>query len=109
MSTYRYNLSIPTPVFNKCFNTVAAAIDAWRNLVMSIAAENIAMGITQQKKTKLIADTLMMVMLYGQTGSLWQAYQELDNIIITPEMAPFITEDRRQWMKNQLIAIISSL
>lgn len=100
---------VPDPIFNKCKLTIVTAMDAWRNLVITIAAENIAMGITQQNKTKLVADTLIHVMLYGQTGSLWQAYQELDKIKITPEMAPFITEARVAWMKNELIKIISSL
>ncbi len=100
---------IPDPIFNKCKDTVEKAMLSWHNLVVTIAAENIALGITQQKKTKLIADTLAPIMNYGQTGSLWQAYEELSQIKITPEMAPFITEERREWMKNQLIQIISSL
>lgn len=95
--------------FNKAKASVQKAIDAWKDLVITIAAENIAMGINQKNKTKLIADALIPVMQYGQSGSLWQAYQALDHIVITPEMAPFITEERRNWMKNQIIQIISTL
>lgn len=101
--------NIPDPTFARCQQIVNNAMNAWKNLVVTIAAENIAMGITQQNKTKLVADTLKDVMLYGQTGSLWQAYQALSDIKITPEMAPYITEARREWMKNQIIQIISSL
>lgn len=100
---------IPDYQYNRAQQIVNNAITAWRNLVITVAAENLAMGITQQQKTKLIADTLLPVMMYGQSGSLWEAYHALDAIILTPEMAPFITEDRRQWMKNQLIEIISTL
>lgn len=100
---------IPDPQYNRCVDIVNKAINAWRNLVVTVAAENIAMGITQQGKTKLIADTMAPIMLYGQTGSLWQAYDALNAIHITPEMAPYITEERREWMKNQIIEIISGL
>jgi hypothetical protein len=84
-------------------------MNAWKNLVLTVAAENIAMGITASGKTKLIADTLAPVMVYGASGSLWEAYQALDQIKVTPQMAPFITQDRIQWMKNQLIQILGSL
>lgn len=101
--------NVPDPTYNRCRQIVLSAIDAWRNLVVTVAAENVAMGISQQKKTKFIADTLMPVMMYGQSGSLWEAYNALNAIVITPEMAPFITEARREWMKNQIIQILSSL
>lgn len=100
---------IPDYQFNKAKDTVLKAMDAWKDLIATVAAENVAKGITQQGKTKLVADALMPVLLYGQTGSLWQAYEALDAIKITPEMAPYITEARRQWMKNKLIEIISQL
>ena len=95
--------------FARCTQVVNNAINGWHNLVVTVAAENIAMGISQQGKTKLVADTLMTVMLYGSTGSLLQAYQALDAIVITPEMAPYITEDRRIWMKHQIMKIIATL
>lgn len=101
--------NIPDPQYQRCQQIVNNAINAWKALVVTVAAENIAMGITQQQKTKYIADIMMPVMMYGSTGSLWEAYHALDAITITPEMAPFITEERRAWMKNQLIQIISSL
>jgi len=100
---------IPDPTYNRCLQIANNARNAWINLVMTVAAENIAMGITQQGKTKMIADTLMPVMNYGNSGSLWEAYNALNAIHITPEMAPYITDARREWMKNQLIQIIASL
>lgn len=101
--------NIPDYQYQKAQASVIKAIDSWRNLVITIAAENVAMGITQQQKTKLVADTFLPVMMYGQSGSLWEAYHALDAIKITPQMAPFITEERRNWVKNQIIQIISTL
>lgn len=101
--------NVPDPAFARCQQIVNNAINGWRSLVVTVAAENIAMGITQQGKTKMVSDALINVMIYGQTGSLWEAYNELNKIVITPEMAPYITEARREWIKNQLIQIISTL
>lgn len=101
--------NVPDPAYQRCQQIVNNAITQWHNLVVTVAAENIAMGITQVQKTKYISDLLMPVMMYGQSGSLWEAYHALDAIQITPDMAPFITEERRAWMKNQLIEIISTL
>lgn len=100
---------IPDGPYNRCQQIVNNAINAWHNLVVTVAAENIALGITNSGKTKLISDTLFPVMVYGSIGSLWEAYSELGKIKITPEMAPYLTEDRLEWMKNQLIQTISSL
>jgi hypothetical protein len=100
---------IPDVEYQACVAVVNAAINAWHNLVVIVAAENVAMGITQQQKTKLVADTLMPIMLYGSTGSLYEAYAALDEIVITEDMAPFITQDRVIWMQNQIMAIIESL
>lgn len=101
--------NIPDPTYNRCAQIVNNAINAWHNLVVTVAAENIAMGITQSGKTKLISDALFTVMVYGTSGSLWEAYNELNKVKITPEMAPYITKARIEWMKNQLIQSISSL
>lgn len=100
---------IPDPAFARCSQIVNNAINAWHNVVVVVAAENIAMGITQSGKTKLISDALFKVMVYGSSGSLWEAYSELNNVVITPEMAPYITKERIEWMKNQLVQSISAL
>lgn len=101
--------NIPDAPYNKCVQICNNALNAWKNLVITVAAENIAMGITASGKTKLIADTLAPIAVYGNAGSLWEAYNALNDIKVTPEMAPYITEARIEWMRNQLIQIISSL
>jgi hypothetical protein len=100
---------IPDGPYNRCVQVANNALAAWKNLAITVAAENIAMGITASGKTRLIADTLAQVNMYGSAGSLWEAYYALNAIKVTPEMAPYITAARIEWMKNQLIQIISSL
>lgn len=101
--------TIPQPYYDKALATVIAAQTAWARMVQQFAAENIVMGITQAGKTGLIGGALNQVNVYGSTGSLWQAYEALNHVVITPEMAPFLTDDRIQWMRNQMIQAISSL
>lgn len=95
--------------YDMCMQIVLNAQSAWGKMVQQFAAENIAMGITQAGKTRLIANALYEVSVYGSTGSLWLAYDALSKVKITPEMAPYLTEDRVQWMKNQMIQTIASL
>jgi hypothetical protein len=101
--------NIPDEEYNICLAIVEAAQEAWSNIVITIAAENLAMGITQSGKTQLIADTVNQVMIYGSSGSLWLAYNELSKIVVTPEMAPYITAARIEWVRNQLIQSIALL
>lgn len=105
-NTY-FNLS--QQQYDACVSIVSRAQLAWAQMVQQFAAENIAMGITQQNKTALISGALNQVNVYGATGSLWQAYNELNHVKITPDMAPFLTADRIQWMRNQMIQAIGSL
>lgn len=100
---------IPQQSYNRCLQIVTNAQKQWAQLVAGFAAENIAMGITQEGKTLLISKALYEVAVYGSQGSLWQAYDALSRVDITPEMAPFITEERIQWMKNKMIESISNL
>lgn len=100
---------IPDAEYGQYVAIVNTAINSWRNLVVTVAAENVAMGITQSGKTQLIADTFEQVMFYGQTGSLYEAYIALGKIKPTPEMAPFVTDARITWMRNQIMLVIRSL
>jgi hypothetical protein len=101
--------NISQPLYNECLGVVQAAYASWTGMVQQFAAENIAMGISQNGKTQLIADALYQVMVYGSAGSLWQAYAELSNVVITPEMAPYLTEARIDYMRNVMIQMISQL
>lgn len=96
-------------VYNRCLAVVQHAQQQWAILVAGFAAENIAMGITQAGKAALIGSALNQVAVYGAQGSLWQAYFALSQVVVTPEMAPYLTHDRIEWMKNKMITAISSL
>lgn len=96
-------------VYNKCLLTVQNAQKAWASMVAGFAAENIAMGITQAGKTALIGAALNEVAVFGAQGSLWQAFQALDRVKVTSDMAPYLTADRIQWMRNKMIEAISNL
>jgi hypothetical protein len=95
--------------FNQCYGIVETALNYWNVMMATFAAENIAMGITQAGKTQLISQALEEVALYGSQGSLWLAYDALANITLTDEMAPFLTVDRINWMRNGMIVIIAML
>lgn len=102
--------TISQPVYNECLAIVQQAQAKWSALVQQFAAENIAMGISSNPAmVKLIADTLQTVNYYGTAGSLWEAYNSLSNITVTAEMAPFLTQARLDWMRNQMIQVLSAL
>ena len=88
---------------------VAKAKEEFSKLVDEVAGENIIAQITAAGKTKLIADALKDVAYYGSQGSLWEVFYAVEKVQITPEMAPFLTEERRQRFKNRIIQILSSL
>ena len=88
---------------------IQAAQQQFNLLVADFAGANVVQQITAAGKTQLIGDAVRDVMYWGSTGSLWEAYKAVEAVQITPDMAPFLTEDIRQEFKNRLIAILSSL
>lgn len=88
---------------------VQKAKDAFSNLINQFAGANVVQQITAAGKTELIGNTVKDVLYWGSTGSLWEAYKSIEKITITPDMAPFLTEDIKQQFKNKLIEILSSL
>lgn len=88
---------------------VAKARDGFNKLINELAGENLVAQITAAGKTKLISDAVKDVLYYGNSGSLWEAFIATERIVITPEMAPYLTEQRKNEFKNRLVALISSL
>jgi len=88
---------------------IKKAQEGFQVLINEFGGENVIDQITAAGKTKLIVDAVRDVMYYSSTGSLWEAYKAVESIKITPEMAPFLTEERKQVFKNRLIQILSSL
>jgi hypothetical protein len=83
--------------------------DSFNRIINDFGGENVIAQITASGKTKLISDTVKDILYYGSIGSLWEAYVATEQVVITPEMAPFLTEQRKQQFKNRLIEAISSL
>ena len=104
-----FNPSITQPTMQYCAQKIINAQTAFNTLAIAFSAENLAMGITNSGKTKLIADALRDVLYYGTTGSLWECYNSLEQVVVTPEMAPFLTQARLNWLKNQLQQAIAGL
>lgn len=88
---------------------IKKAQDGFNQIISEFGGENVIAQITAQGKTKLIGDAVRDVIYYGSTGSLWEAYKAVEDIQITPEMAPYLTEARKMEFKNRLIQILSSL
>ena len=88
---------------------ITKAQAGFAELISEFGGANVIAQITQAGKTKLIADAVKDVIYYGNQGSLWEAYSACEKIKVTPEMAPFITEDRKQQFKNRIIQILGTL
>jgi hypothetical protein len=95
--------------YNAALAEVQAAQLAWSTLITEFAAENIAMGIIQEQKVVLIGQALQVVNTYGSQGALAQAYQQLGQLVPTPAMAPYLTNDRIKWMMNKIIQTLGTI
>lgn len=102
-------MAIPDYLIQYGASKIAKAQVSFNDLVAQYAGSNVIQQITAAGKTKLIGETLKDVMYWGQTGSLWECYRAVEAVKITPEMAPFLTEEIRQQFKNKLVEILSGL
>lgn len=84
---------------------VEKAIDFFNTMMVQYAAENITQGITYYGKTKDVADYLMNVMRYGQSGSLYEVVNEIDVLVaagVPTDLSPFVTTTRLNQMKDEV-------
>lgn len=88
---------------------VAQAQALFTQIIQDFAGENLIAQITAAGKTKLIQDAVAEVLFYGSAGSLWEAYIAVERVKITPEMAPFLTGNRKMEFKNRLVEALSKL
>jgi hypothetical protein len=106
---------LPQPAMAACYALAVAAAgtvpsyQGFQHLQFCFVAENIAKGITNTTVGPSIALALQGVLLFGSAGALWEAIDALDDVIVTPEMEPYLTSARINWMKNQINQIITSL
>jgi hypothetical protein len=117
MSTVYYPtfFNVPQPSMAQCYAIAVKAAgiipsyQGFQHLAFCFIAENIALGITNTNKGPMITQALQGAMIYGQYGALWEATDVLSTIVPTPQMAPFLTVARINWLKNQVQEIISNL
>lgn len=84
---------------------VKNAINFGSELLVSFAAENVSMGITQAGKTKAVADFLTDVTRYSQTGALYEILAEVERLEalgLPEELAPFVTTERFASFKSKI-------
>lgn len=96
LSHYTYVPATPTlPQIVE--SRVNGAADWGVNLILSIAVENVLMGITQAGRTKDVSDYCSTVARYLREGSLYAALSEVTALLqagAPEELNPFITNDR---------------
>lgn len=88
---------------------INSAITFGSQLVISFAAENMLLGITQANKTKDVADYLANVLRYIQSGSLYEVINEINRLEaegLPSELSPFITTPRLLLFKNKVEAYL---
>lgn len=103
----RYVSTLPAPDPDAVYvQMVKNAKIFTESLINSSAANNIRFGITQTGKTKLIGDAVKDTLYYLQSGSLYAAMDAMDEIVITQEMAPFITAEVLLMFKNKIRAYL---
>jgi hypothetical protein len=98
---------VPTQYIIIGASKVAKAREGFNVLINNLAGENLVAQITAAGKTRLISDAVKDVLYYGNSGSLWEAFVAVEKIVITPEMAPYLTEARKNEFK--IVELISSL
>jgi hypothetical protein len=94
--------------YNTALEKVQEAQAAWTGMVQQFGAENMAMGMSSTIANE-IELALQEVNLYGSQGLLWLAFDALSYVEITPQMSPYLTPDRIQYMKNQIIQAVGNL
>lgn len=80
-------------------------------LIITFAYENVLMGITQNNKTKAVADYLANLIRYTQTGSLYEVINEIDRLInegLPVELEPYITETRLLNFRQKILDYLQS-
>lgn len=101
--------NIPKPYISAGSAIAMKAKAGFDDMMQEFVGGNIATQITKAGKTELIGNAFKEVYYWGEAASLYQVLSELEKIQITPEMAPFFTENTKQEMKNRIVQILSTL
>lgn len=85
---------------------VRAAMDFGSSLITDFAAENILLGITSDGMTKTVRQHMSEIILALQTGSLYDAIDEIDNFPAENKDAKYITDARLQEYKDKITTFL---
>lgn len=92
-------------------NSINEASVFGRTLILDAAVENVEMGITQAGKTREVADYCADIQRYLESGSLYAATAEIDELILAgvpAELSPFITQARLEAYKQKIEDFLAS-
>jgi len=81
---------------------VKAAIEFGNSLLVEFSTENILLGITQDGMTKTVRQAMTEIILALQTGSLYDAIDEIDLIPAESKDGKYITDARLQEYKQKI-------
>jgi hypothetical protein len=84
-------------------NVVQAAINFGQQLLVEFAAENIELGITQDGMTKAVRQKMSEITSALQTGSLYDAIDEIDAIAEEDKDDKYITDERLAEYKQKIL------
>jgi hypothetical protein len=81
---------------------VKAAIDFGSQLLVDFATENVLLGITADGMTKTVRQNMSEIILALQTGSLYDAIDEIDSFPVENKDAKYITDARLQEYRDKI-------
>lgn len=81
---------------------IRAAIEFGQELLIQFSTENVILGITADGMTKTVRQAMTEIILALQTGSLYDAIDEIDNIPAESKDGKYITDERLQEYKTKI-------
>jgi hypothetical protein len=86
------------PTINLVAGSIQQAVQFGQTLIFKFAAQNVLNGITQSGKTIAVAQYLQTLGFYLNSGSLYAAITEIQNLLADTSstkasLAPFVTND----------------
>lgn len=88
---------------SKLRQAVQGAINFGQQLLVDFAMENIQLGITQDGMTKTVRQNMAEIISALQTGSLYDAIDEIDAIPAEAKDAKYITDERLAVYKQRIL------
>ena len=87
---------------------VQGAMNFGQQLLIDFAVENVSMGITQDGMTKTVRQAMSEIMAAIQTGSLYDALDEIDQIPAEAKDGKYITDERLAVYKQKIVNYLNN-